>query len=234
MTPGVVIDGKYRVLRKIGEGGMASVYEAENMRLGNRVALKKMHGSLKSHEANVERFRKEAAALSAVSHPNIVRILDVVEVDGVPILVMELLEGRTLGELLKVNGRPPSNELDRLARQMLSALAHLHQRGYTHRDIKPENIFFHRLSSHEAVYRLMDFGVAQEGVDHSMTSTGLFVGTRRYASPEQIRNPKGVDHRSDLYSLGVTLWQCATGRTPHEGVETEFEMMRAITEQPKL
>lgn len=232
LYPNTIVDRKYRVIRKIGEGGMASVYEAEVIHTGMGVALKQMHFSVKNSETNTRRFLREAAALGVLNHPNIVRMYEVAEHEGTPILVMELLNGKSLGDLLDEDQRPNTHDLRQLAKESLAALQHAHQLGLIHRDIKPDNIFLHTDANGETTYKLVDFGIARSAEDHSLTSTGQFVGTRRYASPEQIRSPRAVDMRTDLFSLGVTLWECATGETPHADADTEFAVMRAITETP--
>jgi serine/threonine protein kinase/uncharacterized membrane protein YhaH (DUF805 family) len=230
---GTLIDGRYRIVRQIGEGGMATVYEAENSRLGNRFALKFMAGALQHSRTGVDRFLREAATLAQLKHPHIVQVFDVVDFNGVPVIVMELLHGETLANRVDNGWRPNSQQLTELAVAMLDALNYAHASGFVHRDIKPDNIFAEHHHGGRVVWRLMDFGIARNAVDHGLTSTGQFIGTRRYASPEQIQDPRGVDHRADLFSLGVTLWEATTGMVPWEKVDSEFEMMKAITTYPE-
>lgn len=231
LAPGTMID-KYRVLRHIGEGGMAAVYEVENSQLGNRFAAKVMSGALQHSRTGVERFLREAGMMASLNHPNIVRVFDVLPFNGIPVIIMELLRGESLAERVDRGGRPTQQDLIELATQMLEALRYAHERGIVHRDVKPDNIFCEQLADGRQGYRLMDFGIARSAEDQSLTSTGQFIGTRRYASPEQIQDPRAVDGRSDLFSLGVTLWEVATGIVPWSSLDSEFEMMRAIVHHP--
>lgn len=231
---GIIVDGKYRILRKLGEGGMAAVYEAENTRLGNRFALKIMDRSLCATSTGIERFLREATTLAKLNHPNIVRVHDVTTHDDVPILVMDLLEGQSLDVLIEEQIPLSGAEIIQIAREMLDALHYAHQQGFVHRDVKPGNIF-RRLNDRAATtYCLMDFGIARDAQDSSLTVTGQLVGTRRYASPEQIQSPKSLDGRSDLYSLGVTLWELIMRQRPFQNADTDFGIMKQIIESPYL
>lgn len=229
-----IVDGKYRILRQLGEGGMAVVYEAENTRLGNRFALKEMHRALGTTRTGIDRFLREATTLAKLNHPNIVRVHDVVTHDGVPILVMELLEGHALDDLVYQKQRFTHEQIYQLASEMLDALHYAHEHGFIHRDVKPGNIFQKRVTSGSYSYCLMDFGIVRDTQDASLTMTGHMIGTQRYASPEQIQSPRSVDARSDLYSLGVTLWEIITGNQPFATADTDFAIMKVITENPYL
>ena len=224
-----LFDGRYRIVRKIGAGGMANVYLAEDQELGRRVAIKILNDRHANDEQFVERFRREAKNAAALSHPNIVSIYDRGEAEGTYYIAMEYLEGRSLKELIVGRGPAPVNVAIEYARQILSALRFAHRHGIVHRDIKPHNV----LVDGEGRVKVTDFGIARAGTSQ-MTEAGSIVGTAQYLSPEQARGAN-VDQRSDLYSLGVVLYELLTGEAPFEGdtpVEVAMKHLSTIPDAP--
>jgi beta-lactam-binding protein with PASTA domain/predicted Ser/Thr protein kinase len=222
-----LFDGRYRVQRKLGAGGMADVYLAEDQELGRRVAIKILNGRHANDDQFIERFRREAKNAAALNHPNIVSIYDRGEAEDTYYIAMEFLDGRTLKELIVGRGAAPINVAIEYARQILSALRFAHRHGIVHRDIKPHNV----MVDGEGRVKVTDFGIARAGTSQ-MTEAGSIVGTAQYLSPEQARGGE-VDPRSDLYSLGVVLYELLTGKTPFDG-ETPVEIaMKHLSNAPK-
>ena len=225
---GTLFDGRYQVVRKLGAGGMANVYLAEDQELGRRVAIKILNDRHANDEQFVERFRREAKNAAALSHPNIVSIYDRGEAEGTYYIAMEYLDGRTLKELIVQRGPAPVTVSVEYARQVLSALRFAHRHGIVHRDIKPHNV----LVDAEGRVKVTDFGIARAGASQ-MTEAGSIVGTAQYLSPEQARGTD-VDQRSDLYSLGVVLYELLTGTLPFNG-DTPVEIaMKHLSTVPEL
>src|SRR3954468_22476815 len=211
VTPDTTVDGRYRVLKRLGAGGMAEVWCAEDEVLGRRVALKLLGGRYAEDPEFRERFRREAQSAAGLAHPNIVGIFDRSEWDGTPYIAMELVDGRTLKELVTERGPLPPTVAVNFVEQVLRALGYAHRRGIVHRDVKPQNVII----DPEGVAKVADFGIARAG--HSeMTQTGTIVGTVQYLSPEQAQG-LSVDLRSDLYSAGVVLYELLTGQVPFDG-----------------
>ena len=222
-----LFDGRYRIERKLGAGGMADVYLAEDQELGRRVAIKILNSRHGNDDQFIERFRREAKNAAALNHPNIVSIYDRGEAEDTYYIAMEFLDGRTLKELIIGRGAAPINVAIEYARQILSALRFAHRHGIVHRDIKPHNV----LVDGEGRVKVTDFGIARAGTSQ-MTETGSIVGTAQYLSPEQAKGGE-VDPRSDLYSLGVVLYELLTGKTPFDG-ETPVEIaMKHLSTPPK-
>jgi serine/threonine-protein kinase len=217
-TPvGTVLAGRYRVESKLGSGGMAVVYRAEDDILGRAVALKTLHHHFAEMPSFRRRFRQEARAMASLDHQNIVKVYDISQDGEVPFIVVECVSGRDLGDL--IGGRRRSGRLDeqfvrRMARQLLHALSYAHRRGIIHRDIKPSNI----LLTSGGTVKVADFGIARivEEDDVPMSGAGEIVGSARYMSPEQLRGEDATP-RSDIYSVGVLLYHCLTGRPPFSG-----------------
>ena len=226
---GQTFDKRYVIERKLGSGGMAVVYLAEDQELGRRVALKLLDERHASDEQFVERFRREAQSAAGLNHPNIVSIFDRGHAAGTYYIAMEYLDGRTLKELLVRNGPTPIPIAIDYARQILGGLAFAHRNGIIHRDIKPHNI----VVGSDGRLKVTDFGIARSGASQ-MTEAGSIVGTAQYLSPEQARGAP-VDPRSDLYSLGIVLFEMLTGQVPFTGdtpVEIAMKHLSQVPEPP--
>lgn len=224
-----VFDRRYLVLRKLGSGGMADVYLAEDQELGRKVALKMLNERHARDEQFVERFRREAQNAAGLGHPNIVQIFDRGQAEGTYYIAMEYLDGPTLKELLVKHRQAPIQTSIEYARQILEALAFAHRHGIVHRDIKPHNIVF----GSDKRLKVTDFGIARSGTSQ-MTEVGSIVGTAQYLSPEQARGAP-VDPRSDLYSLGIVLYELLTGEVPFSGdvaVEVAMKHLSTIPDPP--
>src|SRR5436309_10493267 len=208
---------------------MANVYLAEDQELGRRVAIKILNDRHANDEQFVERFRREAKNAAALSHPNIVSIYDRGEAEGTYYIAMNFIHGRSLKELIVSRGPAPLTVAVEYARQILSALRFAHRHGIVHRDIKPHNA----LVDAEGRVKVTDFGIARAGASQ-MTEAGSIIGTAQYLSPEQARGAQ-VDQTSDLYSLGIVLYELLTGTVPFTGdtpVEIAMKHLSAVPEPP--
>lgn len=222
------VDG-FEIAERVGRGGMGRVYRARQVSLDRVVALKILPGTLSQDERYIERFYREARAAAKLRHPNIVSGIDVGFADGVHYFAMEFVDGLSLDRLLRQRGKLPEREALGIARQVALALDHAHENGVVHRDIKPSNIMVTK--GGEA--KLCDLGLAKrEDVDEEgLVEPGKAVGSPRYMSPEQARSGRTEDYRTDIYSLGVTLFYTLSGRTPFEG-DTAKEVMRKHVYDP--
>jgi eukaryotic-like serine/threonine-protein kinase len=222
LAEGTVIDGKYRVQRRLAEGGMGQVFVAEHLLLRKAVALKVLHPEMSAQPDAVERFTVEARAASLIEHENVVRVSDFGRsADGQLYLVMELLKGHTLASELEKGPLSPTRARF-IAREMLRGLEAAHARGVVHRDLKPENVFITPRDGDDDAVKLLDFGIArmrQEGADESqrLTKDGAVMGTPLYMAPEQLKGARDVDARADLYAVGVMLYEMLAGKPPYFG-----------------
>jgi serine/threonine protein kinase len=216
---GSTIDGRYEVMELLGEGGMGRVYEVRHVALDRRFAMKVLRRDLARDEELASRFIQEAKATASVRHPNVVEITDFGRMpDGVPYFVMELLVGETLGHVIKGGGPIPSKRAVRILKQVTGALGAAHLAGIVHRDLKPDNVFlvggFSGGSTNDDV-RVVDFGAAKIVGSSRVTRAGIVFGTPHYMSPEQASG-QPVDHRADVYALGIIMYEMFTGRVPFE------------------
>ncbi|MFL5923365.1 MAG: Stk1 family PASTA domain-containing Ser/Thr kinase [Gaiellaceae bacterium] len=223
---GTVFDGRYRIIRKLGAGGMADVYLAEDQELGRRVAIKILNDRHAADDSFIERFRREAKNAAGLSHPNIVSIYDRGEAEGTYYIAMEYLAGKSLKELILERGPAPVSVAVDYARQILAALRFAHRNGIVHRDIKPHNC----LVDSEGHLKVTDFGIARAGASQ-MTEEGSIIGTAQYLSPEQARGTQ-VDQTSDLYSLGIVLYEMLTGTVPFTGDSPVEIAMKHLSATP--
>jgi protein kinase-like protein len=214
LEAGIVLGAKYRLDSEIGRGGMGSVWRATRLDLGTELAIKVMHGDATTQASRLERFTREAKAASRLTSPHVVRVIDfgVDAASGLPFMAMELLEGESLAARLESGGPQAPARVASIILQVARALNQAHAAGIVHRDLKPANIFLVRNEDEELV-KLLDFGIAKAG-DGVSTVTGSVLGTPYYMSPEQVGALKDVDHRTDIWSLGVIACECLTGRRP--------------------
>jgi eukaryotic-like serine/threonine-protein kinase len=229
-----LFDGRYRILRKLGSGGMANVYLAEDEELGRRVAIKILNERYAGDDLFIERFRREAKSAASLSHPNIVSIYDRGEAEGTYYIAMEVIEGRSLKELIMTHGALPVHTAIGYAKQLLEALRFAHRHGIIHRDIKPHNVLVsadQQVKANEPRLKVTDFGIARHGASQ-MTEAGSIMGTAQYLSPEQARGAP-VTAASDLYSAGVVLYEMLTGKVPFTGDSAIEIAMKHVNELPK-
>jgi serine/threonine-protein kinase len=225
VTEGSIVDKRYRVLRRIGSGGMADVWLAEDSHLQRQVALKVLHSRFLQDQQFVERFQREAEHAAGLQHPNIVAVFDRGQDDGVNYIAMRYVEGPTLKELIERGLTPP--QAVALVRQVLEGARFAHRNGIVHRDLKPQNV----IVDEEGKAVVTDFGIARAGVSE-ITQTGSVMGTPQYLSPEQAQGFE-VTPVSDLYSIGVILYEALTGRVPFEGESAVAVAMKQVSEMPQ-
>ncbi len=230
LQPGHTIEGKYRIVRLLGKGAMGAVYEGENERIRRRVAIKILHSDV-SHNADVvQRFEREAQAAGRIGSAHIVEVLDLGNLfTGERFMVMEYLDGESLGARIKKQERLTLQEFAPMLHQLLEGLASAHEAGIVHRDLKPDNIYLVTAKNQQNFVKILDFGVSKFTAgtgenDLAKTNTGMILGTPYYMSPEQVR-AESLDARSDIYSAGVIMYQAVTGKLPFRASKfTELAM----------
>jgi serine/threonine protein kinase len=232
--PEDVVDGRYRILRKLADGGMGTVFLAEHLLIKRRVAIKQLHAELAHDRAMVDRFLKEAAAAGTLGHPHIVESTDMgFSRDGIPFIVFEYLEGCLLIEEITRLGRLPIRRALHIATQLASALDAAHGAQIAHLDLKSDNVFLTDRGEALDHVKLLDFGISRfMAADHETTQPGLMVGTPEFMAPEQITMPDLVDGRADIYALGVLLYEMLSGRCPYESRDPRVLLHRIVHEPP--
>jgi serine/threonine-protein kinase len=236
--PGEVLNGKYRIERVIGKGGMGAVLAAHHLMLDQPIAIKFLLGEIAQNEEARRRFLNEGKNAFKIKSEHVCRIFDFGEENGMPYMVMEFLDGEDLSQMLEKRGALPVEEAVDYVLQALEAIAQAHALGIVHRDLKPANLFLHRNTDSSTIVKVLDFGIAKaasnpfgETGGHNLTSTKSMLGSPLYMSPEQLRSAKSVDARADIWALGVILYELLTGTVPFNG-ETLGELFIAILEQP--
>jgi len=220
--------GDYKLIRAIAKGGMGQVFEADQTRLGRSVALKVLNANLADDPMFIQRFEREARAAAAINHPNIVHVYDFGQADGHAFLVMEFIDGEDLAKIIAQAGKMPLSDGLRIVGDVASALQEAYSRGIIHRDIKPANI----LLTKKGVVKVSDLGLARRlDDDVELTATGAGIGTPHFMSPEQARDAHSVDHRADIYSLGITLLYLLTGKRPFDG-KSSYSIVLAHSTEP--
>jgi serine/threonine-protein kinase len=225
-TPNTLIDGRYKVQSKLGSGGMADVYLAEDQQLGRQVALKLLHGRFAADPDFVERFRREARAAAGLQHPNVVSVYDRGSWDDTYYIAMEYLQGRSLKQLIREEAPLAPVRAINITLQILKAARFAHRRGVVHRDLKPHNVIVDDADQ----AKVTDFGIARAGAS-DMTETGSIMGTAQYLSPEQAQG-HAVEASSDLYSIGIVLYELLTGRVPFDAEAAVTIALKHVSEAP--
>src|SRR6516225_6185259 len=222
------LDGRFQIEGVISRSGMASIYKAKDLKTGQAVAVKIPHLEFESDPASFARFQREAEIGQKLDHPNILRFLNVGERSR-PYIVMEYLEGKTLGDVMNEIRQLPISDAVQIASQICSVLVHMHERKIVHRDLKPQNIMI----CYDGSLRIMDFGIAKSTEMRRITFAGFSpaMGTPDYMAPEQVQGKRG-DERTDIYSLGAVLYEMATGSVPFEGPNPFIVMNSRITGDP--
>ncbi len=233
---GMVLSEKYRVVRKLGEGGMGAVYEGEHTLIKRRVAIKCLHAQFAQNPEIVARFHREAMAATSIGHPNIVEVTDMGRFpDGAFYMVLEFLDGRDWAKDIEKTGPQSLGRMVHIMSQVCDALEAAHAKGVVHRDLKPENIYLIKRGSDDAFVKVLDFGISKvsgEGESKGLTRTGTAMGTPYYMAPEQAQGKRDVDSRADIYSLGVIIFQALTGQYPFDDESYPMLVLKICTEAP--
>jgi serine/threonine-protein kinase len=239
---GTVLENRYRIERKLGQGGMGAVYLGEHVLTKRKVAIKVLIAGMAGSPEVIARFQREAQAATAIGHPNIVEVLDMGRLPGGPLeaaslyMVLEFLEGQDLWELVEREGALPIGRAVHIVRQLADALHAAHEKGIVHRDVKPENVFLVRRGAERDFVKVLDFGISKviggDAGAHSMTHTGSILGTPYYLSPEQAHGRKDIDRRVDIYATGVVLYRLLCGQFPFEADSFPMLIVQICTEAP--
>jgi serine/threonine protein kinase len=239
LEPGQIIDAKYRVIRRIGEGGMGTVYEGENSRIGRRVAIKVLHAQVAAMPDFVERFEREARAAARIGSPHVCDVLDLGDLpSGDRYIVMEYLDGVSFEDRLAERGKLTTSQLAPIAFELLEGLGTMHVARVIHRDLKPANVFLARTPGGRGeIVKILDFGVAKllpfAGEVGTMTQTGTMMGTPLYMSPEQARGARDVDARTDIYAASVMFYRALAGTLPYNADTLNELLFKIVLEDPK-
>jgi len=232
---GKTIDGKYLIESMLGEGGMAVVYLSNHTVMERRVVIKVMQGWLLSNKKSIERFQRECKVTAKLNHPNIVTVYDVGDINGkAPYLVMEYIQGESLADKIHRQGALSFEATADIIIQLCSGLQEAHAAGIIHRDLKPDNVLLQNKSDRPDWVKIVDFGISHlvHGQAQRLTKTGRMVGTPEYIAPEQLKD-KPMDMRTDLYALGIMMYEMLTGQVPFGGESAEAILMKHLLEMPQ-
>lgn len=231
MSVASALEGRYQILNELGRGGMGIVFHAQDKKLNEPVAIKILSPLLSNDPEAVERLQREVSAARRISHPNVIRIYDIAEAQGLQYVSMEYFQGTNLRDYLRKNGIPSIMQAYQLATQICDGLAAAHREGVIHRDLKSQNILINPVNQ----LKIIDFGLAHTSHLQGMTATGLIMGTPEYMAPEQVAG-KRVDERADIYALGIILYEIFSGRVPFSGdsaISVGFRQMKEEPEPPR-
>jgi len=234
---GLLLNDRYRIVRKLGEGGMGAVYEGKHEMINRSLAIKCLHPQFMANKEVVERFHREANAATAVGNEHIIEVTDVGSFDdGSPFIVMEKLDGIEFGDLLDEVGGISVGRMVHIVNQVCEALQAAHDQGIVHRDMKPENVFLIKRSGDEDFVKVLDFGISKmaesaESLGNGLTKTGMALGTPYYMPPEQAQGVRDIDHRADVYACGVIMFQALTNRLPFDAESYPALMVKIMTEE---
>jgi serine/threonine protein kinase len=231
---GTVIGGNYKVEELLGQGGMGAVYRARQLSLDRDVAVKLLLSPLAMDRSVLERFQREARAASNVGHPGIIQVFDMGYLkEGAPYMVMELLDGEDLRQVIRRDGAMPVAAALPIVVQVCDALQAAHDKGILHRDLKPDNIFLVRRRDKAPIVKILDFGLSKiRSADKQLTDTGTLIGTPNYMAPEQVLGRRQVDHRADIYAVGVIFFEMVTGQMAYDGPSVQSILVKIINEDP--
>ncbi len=236
---GAIVQGRYRIIERLGAGGMGMVYLGEHLMIRRKVAIKTLHAQFAGDRDIVGRFHREALAATSIGNQHIVEVLDMghFDDDGSLYMVLEFLEGKDFGGHIEDGGPQPVGRVVRILLQMCEALSAVHAQGIVHRDLKPENVFLIKRGDNPDFVKVLDFGISKfkAGLDEGggkMTATGAALGTPYYMAPEQTQGLPNIDHRADIYALGAVMYYALTGRHPLEATNLPMLFVKICTEEP--